>query len=270
MAFVLEQTLGHVTHSQNLRSLVPRDDRITATFSPIEYELNGWPSWVPGYSNWTVRAGVRARRAIRNSNRGHDVRVLFIHTQVPAVLAARWMKRIPTVVSVDATPIQYDQLGTQYMHERAAAWQKASNGGSTATCSPMQHISSAGRNGPSKALSLTTACLRRRSRSLHRASSLPSGRCPPRPTADDSVVKILFVGGDLERKGGSLLIEAVRQLRSTVPHRTGLPTVELHLANWRRCRRRAGHRRASRPPPEQRRTDRPVPRRRCVLPAHPG
>ena len=30
------------------------------------------------------------------------------------------MKRIPTVVSVDATPIQYDQFGAQYTHERGS------------------------------------------------------------------------------------------------------------------------------------------------------
>ena len=230
VAFVLEQTLGHVTHSQNLRSLVPRDDRITAAFSPIEYELNGWPSRVPGYSNWTVRAGVRARRAIRNSNRAHDVRALFIHTQVPSVLAARWMKRIPTVVSVDATPIQYDQLGAQYMHQRAGRmaegikWRLNRNAFANAA-----HLVS-WSEWSKQSLVADYGVSASKVTVLAPGVELAQWSRPPAPIADDSVVKILFVGGDLERKGGSLLIEAVRQLRSTMPHGVGLPTVELHLA----------------------------------------
>ena len=42
-------------------------------------------------------------------------------------------------------------------------------------------------------------------------------------------MKVLFVGGDLERKGGSVLIEAVRQMRSNASSDGDAPTVELHL-----------------------------------------
>ena len=41
---------------------------------------------------------------------------MFVHSQVPAVLLGRWM-RTPTVVWLDATPIQYDSLGEFYQHE---------------------------------------------------------------------------------------------------------------------------------------------------------
>jgi glycosyltransferase involved in cell wall biosynthesis len=230
VAFVLEQTLGHVTHSQNLRSLVPRDERITAAFYPIAYELSGWPSRVPGYSNWTVRAGVRARRAIRHSNRAHDVRALFIHTQVPSVLAGRWMKRIPTVVSVDATPLQYDQLGAQYAHERAGRtaegikWRLNRNALANAA-----HVIS-WSDWSKQSLVTDYDVPASKVTVLAPGVELAKWSRPPKPIADDSVVKILFVGGDLERKGGSVLIEAVRQLRSTMPHCAGRPNVELHLA----------------------------------------
>jgi glycosyltransferase involved in cell wall biosynthesis len=229
VAFILEQTLGHVTHSQNLRALVPRDERITATFCPIEYDLNGWASRVPGYSNWTVRAGVRARRAIRNSNRAHDVRALFIHTQVPAILAAGWMKRIPSVVSVDATPIQYDQLGAQYTHERGSRpaesmkWRLNRNAFARAA-----HLVSwsewskeslvADYDVPASKITV-----------LAPGVEIANWSRPSTPGVNDSTVKILFVGGDLERKGGSVLIEAVRRLRSDLPGDGGAPNVELHL-----------------------------------------
>ncbi len=230
VAFVLEQTLGHVTHSQNLRDLVPRDERITPRFYPIAYEVSGWPSRVPGYSNWTVRAGVRARRAIRDSTRADDVRALFIHTQVPSILATRWMKRIPTVVSVDATPVQYDQFGAQYGHEHSGrtaegikwrlnrnAFAKAAFIVSWSEWSKQSLV--ADYDVPASKVAV-----------LAPGVELAKWSRPSSRVRDDSTVKILFVGGDLERKGGTVLIEAVRQLRSTFALDAGAPSVELHLA----------------------------------------
>ena len=42
----------------------------------------------PGFGNWTVRAGIRTRRAIRRLRKGGPLDALFIHTQVPAILVA--------------------------------------------------------------------------------------------------------------------------------------------------------------------------------------
>ena len=42
---------------------------------------------------------------------------MFVHTQVPAILMPDRLARIPTVVSLDATPIQYDELGEHYGHD---------------------------------------------------------------------------------------------------------------------------------------------------------
>ena len=54
--------------------------------------------------------------AVRHAHREDPLDALFVHTQVPAVLLGRWMRRIPTVVSLDATPLQYDELGHVYSH----------------------------------------------------------------------------------------------------------------------------------------------------------
>ncbi len=116
VAFVLEQTLGHITHAANLRSLVGASDEIRPVFAPIEYDVDDWPGRVPGYGNWTVRAGLRARRAIRAIRRDGPIDAMFVHTQVPAILIPDVLRRIPTVVSLDATPIQYDELGEHYGH----------------------------------------------------------------------------------------------------------------------------------------------------------
>jgi glycosyltransferase involved in cell wall biosynthesis len=45
----------------------------------------------------------------------------------------------------------------------------------------------------------------------------------------DGPVRILFVGGDLDRKGGSLLLRAFARLRVELTQRPSGPAVELHL-----------------------------------------
>ena len=65
VGFVLEQTLGHVTHADNLVRLVTPDPRIEAEFAPIDFDLDRRWARLPGHGNWTVRAGLRARRAVR-------------------------------------------------------------------------------------------------------------------------------------------------------------------------------------------------------------
>ena len=117
---VLEQTLGHVTHGQNLRRLLVDAPSFTPRFLPVAFDNDSWTRRIPGFGNWTVRAGVRARRALRRV--GTDRDALFVHTQVPAVLLGRLIGRVPTVVSLDATPKQYDELGEHYAHDVGPAW----------------------------------------------------------------------------------------------------------------------------------------------------
>src|ERR671912_1749482 len=123
VGFVMEQALGHVTHTQNLQANVPNDHEIRAHWGLIPYEARGIASCIPFYnSNWTLRAGVRARRVVARIARGTRLDALYFHTQVPAVLAGDWIRKIPSVVSLDATPLQYDQLGEGYQHDRGPDW----------------------------------------------------------------------------------------------------------------------------------------------------
>ena len=123
IGFVMEQALGHVTHTQNLQANVPNDHEIRAHWGLIPYETSGIASRIPFYnSNWTVRAGVRARRAVARIARGTRLDALFFHTQVPAILATDWVRKIPSVLSLDATPLQFDQLGESYQHGLGPDW----------------------------------------------------------------------------------------------------------------------------------------------------
>lgn len=222
IGFILEQALGHITHASNLRANVPRDPEIQAYWGLVPWETPGIGQYIPIFkSNWTVRAGLRARRLVATMARQTNLDALFFHTQVPAVLSTRWIKRIPSIVSLDATPLQYDALGTAYHHGRGPAW--------------LEHIK----------WRMNRACFHAARRlvtwstwarqSLVDDYDVPANKItviPPGVNTDewlrpaprvlhDGPVKILFVGGNLERKGGLLLLEAFRRLRSL--------NVELHL-----------------------------------------
>ena len=99
--------------------LAPRDD-IAPTWLPIAYETFGAARFVPYFrSNWSVRASWRARRALTATLAQHDLDALVFHTQVTSLFAADLMRRIPSVISMDATPINYDRVAEYYHHRPA-------------------------------------------------------------------------------------------------------------------------------------------------------
>jgi glycosyltransferase involved in cell wall biosynthesis len=221
IAFILEQALGHVTHAHNLQSFVPCDTTVNPLWALIPYETHGLAAKLPVYkSNWTVRSGLRARRALRRLTAQSQVDALFFHTQVPAVLCNDYLHRYPSVVSLDATPMQYDALGVSYAHKPGPAW--------------LEHYK----------WQLNRDCFRTARRvvawsqwvadGLQEGYGIPREHIaviPPGVGVQDwahatehshtGPVKVLFVGGNLERKGGLLLLQAYRALKPL--------NVELHL-----------------------------------------
>jgi glycosyltransferase involved in cell wall biosynthesis len=212
--FVLEQSLGHVTHAKNLLANVARDPEVHAHWGLIDFEASGVAAKIPVYkSNWTVRAGLRAYHEVARMNKQTKLDALFFHTQVPAILAQRWVRKIPSIVSLDATPLQYDELGAFYKHAKGPAWLEAMKWRLTRDC-----LRSA-RRLVSWSEWTKLGLVRDYEVPANKIVVIPPGvnvdewrRPTPRvPHADP--VKILFVGGDLERKGGLVLLEAFRALR---------------------------------------------------------
>ena len=214
IAFVIEQVLGHITHADNLRKHVPNHPDVHPNWILPTYQTRGIGAFIPVYkSNWTVRSGLAARRNLRRINSTTKLDAIFFHTQTPAMLCAEWVRRVPSVISVDATPLQYDELGTPYQHEVGPA--------------PLERLKMEATNARfSRAQRLVTWSDWAK-RSLvddysipdERVSVIPPGvtlddwRSAPRTPTTDRPVRVLFVGGDLERKGGHQLIEAFRSVR---------------------------------------------------------
>ena len=223
IGFVLEQALGHITHTKNLQAYVPRDPEVTPHWLLVDFDTEGLAARVPLYrSNWSVRAGLRANRQLSRLARSTKLDALLFHTQVPAVLAQHWMRRIPSVVSLDATPIQYDQLGAFYRHQTGSpVFEKIKWRLNRSCYLAARHI-------------VVWADWTKRSLvadydvPAESVTVVPPGvivrdwlRPSPRTIQHDAALKILFVGGDLDRKGGRLLIEAFKAVRTS--------DTELHL-----------------------------------------
>ena len=222
IGFVLEQALGHITHAKNLQVNVPNDPQVRAHWALVDFHVDGLASRVPIYkNNWTVRAGLRARHQLALMTKQTNLDALFFHTQVPAILARSWLDKFPSIVSLDATPLQYDEFGGVYQHEKGPAWLESLKWRLNRDCY--------------KAARRIVAWAEWTKLGLVNAYEVPSEKVvviPPgvnvsewrRPAPREPLnrpAKILFVGGNFERKGGSNLLEAFRSLRDV--------GVELHL-----------------------------------------
>src|SRR5439155_5095353 len=118
--FVLEQTLGHVTHAKNLRRSVEERADVEPTWLPISFPAVGVSRLLPLVrSNWSVRASWRARIALERYSIAASHDALVFHTQVTALFSVGLMRALPTVVSLDATPLNYDEVGASYGHKLA-------------------------------------------------------------------------------------------------------------------------------------------------------
>lgn len=208
LAFALEQTLGHVTHSANLRAALSDDRTARISWIPIEYYTTDPWRHLPLLSrNWSLTGSLMARRKLRCLNQQRRIDGYFFHTQVIAFGALDLMRQRPVVVSLDATPRGFDTIGAAYGH--------ASGG----PLDGIKHVLSRAVLRNAAALVTWSAWAKA---SLVAEYGVPDERVsviPPgtdlnlwnverSPRSVDAPVRILFVGGDFARKGGQDLLAA--------------------------------------------------------------
>lgn len=206
-SFIMEQTLGHVTHYKNLRATIDAEPSVEATWYPLAFAPRGTLETLPPLRhNWTLRASLRVRRLLAQDCRvDHDA--IFFHTQVTTLLSTAVMQRVPCVVSLDATPINYDTVGAAYGHHREG---RAVEGIKSALNRRALHAAQA---------FVTWSDWARQSLiddygiAAERITTIPPGvnlNLWPRPDPHDTAGpgRILFVGADFARKGGEILLQA--------------------------------------------------------------
>jgi glycosyltransferase involved in cell wall biosynthesis len=218
--FALEQVLGHVSLAQNIKRFTTSRAGISATFADITFHrqdglIERLP--LPLY----VRGALRARFEVRAALSGSMPDAFVFNTQKPAVLCQDYLSHVPAFISLDVTPLQYDRLGALYEHAGDA-------GGPIAR---LKHA--ANRRLFRRAARLFPWSQWVRESLIadygvppERIEVLPPGadteRWRPRPRDDNGTVRLLFVGGNFERKGGRLLLDWFR----TAPEAA---RCELHL-----------------------------------------
>lgn len=209
-AFVLEQTLGHVAHSRNIERALADEPDIDATVIKIDdhRRSNGLSTW-PGLSSWSFQASWAARAALRERVRKGGLDAIFIHTQVASLLAADLMRSVPTVVSLDATPANFDAQGDAYGHRRQTRWIEAAKGGVNQMAMRAARTLVTWCEWAASSLVRDYGIPREKIHVIHPGVDLD--RFQPGPSAAAGTpVRILFVGGNFQRKGGHDLLEALK------------------------------------------------------------
>lgn len=207
--FVMEQVLGHVSHYQTLRTVVEHESSIDPHWVEVTYSGDGLLEKlprIPAAVSGTARGFLQVRSGLRHK----PWDALLFHTQKPAVFQWDLLSRTPSVLSLDVTPKQYDELGAFYDHAPDAP----------GPLSQLKHWINVRTFGLAKRIVVWSTWVRD---SLVADYGVPSDRIrviapgvdlqlwqvPSR--VERALPRVLFVGGDFERKGGNLLLDWFRQ-----------------------------------------------------------
>lgn len=208
-AFVLEQTLGHVAHTANLERALAETGWVRGTVDKLPFDPSGPVGRLPGLRNWSLRSSLMTRAALRRRLRQGPLDAAFIHTQVASLLSVGIMRRVPTIVSLDATPANFDEVGAAYGHRRGSPLAEAAK-------------LAVNQRSYSAAAALVTWS-RLAADSLTADYGVPASKVHVVPPGVDvrlfrpgdgprpnRLMRVLFVGGDFERKGGPDLLAALQ------------------------------------------------------------
>ena len=209
--FVLERNVGHAALAAQIENGMAAFSDIEARYVPVTFHQPGGlverlP--LPSY----LRASYRARLQVRRGLGRWKPDVIFWNTQKPAVLCPDVLRGSPSVICLDVTPLQYDEIGETYGHapDRLVPVAKA------------KHATNRWIFRHARRLVPWTEWA---AHSLANSYGVPTSNIeviPPgtdlarfrpiatRPSETGSPVRLLFVGGDFVRKGGDVLLEWFR------------------------------------------------------------
>jgi glycosyltransferase involved in cell wall biosynthesis len=184
---------------------------VIPTWIPVSYDIQDrWDKVPVVRRNWTLRASIRAREQVLAALRSTRLDGLFFHTQVTAIFAHRLMADMPTVVSMDATPLNFDSIGSPYDHRPSQfglleSFKNALNRRAFGQARRLITWHEWGKDSlineygvdAQKIVVIPPGV------DLDKWKSARDGHSGP-------PVRLLFVGGDFRRKGGDTLLAAFR------------------------------------------------------------
>ena len=198
VAFVMEQTLGSVTHYLNLRREEGAAENLAIQWVPVDYR--------PGRLPWAVSGSLLARRALAEV--AGTIDGLFVHTTTIALLCGSQMGRTPCVLSTDGTPLNKRGMREWYgLRSEGRLAERVKTALYRKVFRRAQGFVAWSRSAK-ESLVADYGC---RSEDVE---VIPPGidlsEFAPGNRQHD-LPRILFVGGDFERKGGDLLLEVFRR-----------------------------------------------------------
>jgi glycosyltransferase involved in cell wall biosynthesis len=221
--FAIDQSGGNAVYQANLAQALHAAPGVAATYHGVHIVADDIWQRLPGVrSNYALTASARAAWALHATRRrtGH-VDAALIHSQSIALFSIPFMRRVPTVISSDGTPRNYDSYADGLEHRvygpRVEGFKHRWTRATIRSAARLLGFSSWVRD----------SFINDYGADPERVVVIPPGidtdLWVPRPEQrpDDGIVRILFTGGHFARKGGPLLLDWVRQTR----HRN----VEVHL-----------------------------------------
>ncbi len=212
LLFIMEKVLGHATQCDNLHAAVEQiqaEEGVASRFVEVSFWKNGgWLErpWVP----YPLKGALRGVLQVREGRRGFRPAAQLMNTNIAAFFP-RSVRAVPTVLTTDITPAQYDRMAACYQHRPDRPGLK----------SRLKHAYVGGLYRSAAALAVWSewtkaSFVEEYGVEESRVHVIPPGvdlsriPCPER-LGRRGLPKILFVGGHFQRKGGDLLLEGFRR-----------------------------------------------------------
>jgi glycosyltransferase involved in cell wall biosynthesis len=234
----MEQNAGHLTNYRNLRSVV--EQTAPADVLPCWHELHYYradgrlerlgrnhPDLIPGYVIGNTRMLLEFRQALTSQT--YDA---ILTNSWAAMLYAKRISRLPTVIDFDSTPLQIDRMpiyGGPRDPPPIAAIKYRLCRRAYRFAGLLQAWSNWARDSAIHEYGVPAHKVVVNPPGVDLNFFRPAGE---RRDRKDGRLRVVFVGGDFARKGGNLLLEWFR-------HQT-VGDVELHLATREPVREQPG------------------------------
>lgn len=212
IAFAIEDQLGHRALLSNLRMALAQEDDVDPIWYPVDPRGEGLLSLPRIRDKHALVFGLKLRKVLKESAARDKPDAFFIHTQRMAHFAVDHMRKVPSFVSIDATPRELDAIwgplhghtlkpGSFYWNFRDTIHRRtynAARGMITMSSLVANTLSTEYRVDPGNILVLLPG--------VDTAAWHPPATRPP-----GEEIRLLFIGAEFERKGGNFLLRWARE-----------------------------------------------------------
>lgn len=222
-AFILDQQVGLKTQALNWECVAAEDPSVNASWVPVCYEAEaGLLSRLPGVPSG-IKGTLRGVGEIRAGLGAAGPQDALLWATWAAKSVVDLVQSTPSFLVMDMTPTQMEAMGALYGYGKArarfgAAWKRRATDrlyGAARHLFPWNEwVAASLRDDYGVAADKVTAV----SPGVDQQLFQPERSARP----NDGVVRLLFVGGNFDRKGGELLLRWAQETRVAIPW-------ELHL-----------------------------------------